>query len=269
MISIDKTHQWLPVETPIIAIRVQQAAKTAFYAKQMEKTWLHAGYAKIIAQNACIPETIVERRELTFTTCNTRKYARLGVTKQFAATERACWYSHFDAWRAVAAVSEQCVITEHDAIYASDSLLKVKGDVTFHDLSAMGAYTLTPAAAAYLCAAVRRRSIDCGPYAMIEALLRDHAKLTLCNHISPVFEPQVCQLYDQRVGTTVDHYDNVADDAMRKRLSEASRTNPSLLCVPDVDRLTSGQLVQRALLHVRAVRDRGATRQAALHPAKA
>lgn len=208
-------------------IRVDECEKSRFYASIALPTWIKHGLTNIAVTRASTPETIRHRRDLTFATCRTAKYARLAITKQFTATERAVWYSHFDLWRKIGATVETAVVAEHDAVV--EQYPHTSADITFLDHSSMGAYAITPEVARYLVEQCSERQIDCGPYAMVEYVMREHSTLTISNHITSDFRPCVRQVYSRKVGASVDHYDTIDDAMLRERLSEASRSNPSLL----------------------------------------
>jgi len=77
-----------------------------FYSQVCKESWEKRGYT-VEHFEAVVPETIPENGELTFGLHKGRR--------EFTATERAIWYSHFNLWKHCVETNEAIHVIEHDS----------------------------------------------------------------------------------------------------------------------------------------------------------
>lgn len=165
------------------------------------------------------------------------KYKKRGITKPFAPTEKACWYSHFDAWRKCIELDRPIAVIEHDALLVNPKHLVILADISFFDAAAMGGYVINPRAAQQLVEVVQTRQVDTQPFSMIDYLSSkknpnyDQIRYTLSviDHTLPNDLQMYAtkQIYNHAIGVTINRYigveQNIAD------LLAAARSNPQVL----------------------------------------
>lgn len=134
-------------DIPIYAIVIEDSPTSLWYFNRIAPSWHVQGYEPIVFP-ASTPQSIEHRTELTFSRyVHMYKYTKRGIKKPFAPTEKACWYSHFDAWRKCIELDRPIAVIEHDVMLVHPENLKIRADISFFDASAMGGYVINPKAA--------------------------------------------------------------------------------------------------------------------------
>ena len=158
--------------------------------------------------------------------------------KPFAPTEKACWYSHFDAWRKCVELDRPIAVIEHDALLVNPMHLVIRADLSFFDAAAMGGYVINPKAAHQLVEVFKSQRVDTQPFSMIDYLSsnrnpnHDQIKYTLSviDHTRPEEQQRYAtkQICNHAIGVTIDRY-NCVEQKNIVDLLAAARSNPQVL----------------------------------------
>jgi hypothetical protein len=224
-------------ELPIYAIVIEDSSISQWYFNRILPSWHRYGFYPILFP-ACTPKSIEGRTELNFGSyVAMHKYMKRGIMKPFALTEKACWYSHFDAWRKCIELDRPIAVIEHDALLVNPMHLVIRADLSFFDAAAMGGYVINPKAAQQLVEVVQSQGVITQPFSTIDYLSskknpnHNQIKYTLSviDHARPEEQQRYAtkQICNHAIGVTIDRYNSIEQNIVD--LLAAARSNPQVL----------------------------------------
>ena len=209
-------------DLPIYVIVVEDSPTSQWYFDRILPSWHQHGFDPVRFP-ASTPQSIEQRTELKFSSyVHMYKYVKQGIRKPFAPTEKACWYSHFDAWKKCIELDTPIAVIEHDALLVYPENLIVRADLSFFDASAMGGYVINPKAAKCLVDVVTSNGDLFSPpfssivwYMSVENPKRAQQINFSSWHTKPWRKDPMYatkQIYNHLLGRTIDRYGGVPLD---------------------------------------------------------
>jgi hypothetical protein len=197
---------------PVYAIVVRGNEASEYYFNKIKPVWKSIGI-DLRLFDATTPDTL-PTQPLKFARNKTDKYTTIDPAgKEFTATEKAVWYSHYRLWWKSATENKQLVVVEHDC--APFDLSKLWYDEKDHfksfDIGALGCYVIKPSFARMVLSHLKSTSISVGPLGYIYECARIENKKTpgkwsFIDASHEEWDPGCTQIIHTKFGTTIDHY---------------------------------------------------------------
>lgn len=199
-------------QLPAYAIVVKGSEASEFYFDKIKPVWNSIG-VDVRSFTATTPDTLPEE-PLKFGRNKTDKYTAINpFGKEFTATEKAVWYSHYRMWWKSAKENKRLMVIEHDCVPFDLSKLWYEKEDHFKsfDIGALGCYVIKPSFARMVLGYLNGRPISTGPLGfLLQCATHENrktpSKWKFIDSTHNQWDPGCTQIIHTKFGTTIDHY---------------------------------------------------------------
>lgn len=196
------------------------------YFSYIKDSWESRGF-NLIRFDAVTPETLDDN--LRFSDyLNTKKYIKNKILKEFSPTEKAAFNSHLKIWEKCWKSNKKTLVIEHDALLYDwevfQKVWNIKCDVMLFGLGA-SCYSITPRVCEKLVLHTQNNQIESGPMSFIadtNSPYHNYRCIRLFEKLGEKNLP-VKHIYDESIGTTINHYENLPSEEWIKEYSDRDK----------------------------------------------